>query len=421
MTLHLETLKILVDRKGVVEIRGIAHGENEARRLAGELSLPHFHAVNFLNTAIRTDPLPPEVVQAIEARARSAGYHLEEVGDLEVIHAREAIPVVPGGEDDPSLTSTVAALHQHQLTPTSRQKLLLPLAVVGVVAFLAAVGGVIRDHATRSYSRKPSLADVVALAARPPAAQNVIAGLVDPDDSRYAEISVVSWPYWSGKAAVIDGYYVRIPGLVEPSIEALVKGEKGAAELVFQFDTSRRDGNRIHLDGIARGGILTRDVNLEAEIIPIATAGEAPSIRTDPGTAGYFDGTAIHYDRDATFSGVGKVAVKGFVLKTPEGWCVAGDNQRMALTGPFSPGLAAILEDLAVTESDLAGLASGKVSTDRRIELNARRATWYLNLAEVYPWTEGGRPGRRQLTREVGGATVDGVLLRRVYVRGTAA
>ena len=81
-TTPAHTLEIRVDRKGAVEVGGLARGEIEADRLAEELGLGAFEPVNFLYTAIRTPPLAPEALAAMRERAGELGYPLVEVEDL---------------------------------------------------------------------------------------------------------------------------------------------------------------------------------------------------------------------------------------------------------------------------------------------------------------------------------------------------
>jgi hypothetical protein len=415
MTTHTHPLEIRVDRKGTVEISGLTRGENEAIHLADELGFESYEPVNFLYTAIRVTPLAPEALAALREKAAGLGYHLTDVEDLGASQSprpKMALPQAPGGEE----ASTISVLHQHALTPSRKMKLVLPLIFAGALAVLVVIGGIIRDHLTRSYNAVPSFAQVMERAARPPAAQSAIGKFLDPDDSRYVSVTVVAWPHWEGKSAVVEGAYVQVPRLHEKSLEDLVKGDRGAAALTFQIDLGRTEGNTYHVDRILRDAQPTSDVDLDMSILPI-TEGSTPAVTQTIGGSGYLDGAGLRYDRDNTFKGVKEVAVSAFVAKTAEGYQLRSESFAMALEPPRAPAVAALLEDLAVDPSVLDRAFAGKLPADQKLALNHRRATWFGVVEKTFPWTEAGKPGRRQLTHEIGLMSLDGVQLRKLYLR----
>ena len=295
-------------------------------------------------------------------------------------------------------------------------KLILPLVFAGVLAVLVAVGGVIRDHLNRGYGAVSDFGAVMERAAHPTASQRAVGKLLNPDDSRYVSVTVVGWPHWEGKSALVDHAYIRIPELRENSIEDLVKGDRGAAALTFQLDLARTEGHRYHVDRILRDAQATPDVDLDMDILPV-DSGSVPPITASAGGSGYMDGSGFRYDRDNTFKGVGRVAVSAFVVKADGGYQLRGEGFALALNSPGDPALAALIEDLAVDPATLDYAAAGKLPTGRKLALNRRRATWFGSLGDIFPWTESGKPGRRQITHEIGTLGLDGVQLGKLYVK----
>jgi len=417
MTTHTHVLEIRVDRKGTVEISGLSRGENEAVHLADELGFTSYEPVNFLYTAIRIPPLDPEALSVLREKAATLGYHLIDVEDLGAAHPA---PPRPGGPGIPAMeeASTISVLHEHALTPSRKMKLVLPLVFAGVLVVLIGIGGAIRDHLTKSYVRVADFDQVIERAARPPVRQGFLGGLLNPDDSRYASVTVVAWPHWEGKSAVVGGSYIRVPGLRERSLEDLVKGDRGAAALTFQLDLSRTVGNRYHVDRILRDAQATPDVDLDMEIFPITT-GAAPPVTITAGGSGYFDGAGLSYDRDNSFKGVKDVAVKGFVVKGADGYRLQTGTYAMAVATPKAPAVAALLEDLAADPAVVEAALAGKLPTDQKLALNHKRVVWFGSMGETFPWSEAGKPARRQLTREIGVMNLDGVQLGKLYLRNT--
>ena len=85
------------------------------------------------------------------------------------------------------------------------------------------------------------------------------------------------------------------------------------------------------------------------------------------------------------------------------------------VNGPVSPGIEALLGDLLVTEDALKALADGKYTAEQRLELNRRKATWFLEMGEVRA------PTRGAAADEIGTVRIDGLGLRKVYVRNVEA
>ena len=275
MTTHATMLELRVDARGMVEISGLTHGEDEAKKLARDLGLGAYEPLNIMSTIIRSGPYDADTLAAIKNKAAERPMRLVEVASLEELHPKHP-PVIAGKGDALAPASTMAVLHEHSLGPTAKQKLYLPFVFLAILAVLVAIGSVVRDHVSKSYDRKASLGDILALAARPAAGGNALAGLINPDDSRYASVVVTSWPFWLGKIAVVDAYYIQMPGLREPSIEEMVKGDKGAQPVVFKFDTGRHEGNVYRVDALERGGLPTPNKDLDVTIIPLALAPEPP-------------------------------------------------------------------------------------------------------------------------------------------------
>ncbi len=417
MTSRGHKIHVKVDRKGVVEIGGMTRGQTEAAEIAHELGLGPFEGANLMFTVIRSQALDPDTIAAVRAKAGELGYDVTDVQELTAARPMQAaMGAAPAKTDDaPEHSSTIAALHAHKMGPSRREKMVLPLVLLGVIAVLVAVGSVVRDHMNHSYTTVASLADVVETAKKPAAGGGGLAGLINPDDSQFVSLGVRSWPYWNGKAAILDDHYLRVPGILEPSIEDLVKGDRGGASvLIFKFDARPRDDGHYRIDVIERGGIPTKNVKLDAEIFPLRT-GPEPSIGAEGDRLTYADGAAFRHDRDQSFRGATRVALPAWVVAVDGGYRLWAEGCSMALAGDLDPGVKAVLEDLEVPQATLDRLTAGELPAGERIELNKKRLTWFLTIQETFPWREGSQPGRRQLTREIGAAHVDGVKVRKAY------
>ena len=199
MTTRVAMLEIRVDAKGMVEISGLTHGEDEAKKLARDLGLGAYEPLNIMSTIIRSGPYGAEELTAIKNKAAERPMRVVEVASLEELHPKHP-PVSAGKGSALPPASTMAVLHEHSLGPTGKQKVYLPLVVLGILAVVVGIGAVVRDHVSKSYDRKASLGDVLAMAEQPAAGGNALVGLINPDDSRYASVEVTSWPFWLGRA-----------------------------------------------------------------------------------------------------------------------------------------------------------------------------------------------------------------------------
>ncbi len=413
MTTHVAALELRVDARGLVEIAGLTHGEDQAKKLTGELGLEAYEPLNIMSTIIRSGPHGPEALAGIKAKAAERGMRIVEVASLEDLHPKQPA-LAAGTKDGLSPTSTMAVLHEHTIGPTRKQKMFLPFLFLGILVVLGGLIAIIRDHATRDYGRKGSLAEIVALAGAPPKGGNALAAIFNPDDSRFASVEITSWPFWLGKGAVVESYYMRIPGLRERSIEEMVKGDKGAQPVVLQFDLSRREGTTYRVDAIERGNLPTPNKDLEVTILPVLPAAE-PGITLEGGPGIYRDASGVRPDQERELAGLGSFAVQAFVVQRDGGYALRAENFTVAVRGETVSGLLAIMEDLTVTDAAVDALLEGKLNAEQRIELNRRKTTWFLALDEVYPAAR--RPG----PREIGAARIDGVGLRKLYLRNAAA
>jgi hypothetical protein len=413
MTTHMAMLELRVDAKGMVEISGLTHGEDEAKRLARDLGLGAYEPLNIMSTIIRSGPYDVAALAAIKNKAAEKSMRLVEVASLEELHPKQPPVVTAKGIALPP-ASTMAVLHEHTLGPTTKQKLYLPFLFLGVLAVVVGIGAVVRDHMSKSYDRKASLGDVLALAGRPTSGGNALAGLINPDDSRYASVEVTSWPFWLGKSAVVETYYVRIPGLRERSIEEMVKGDKGAQPVVLKFDTGRRDGATYRVDALDRGNLPTPNNDLDVTIIPLVLAAE-PAISEEGGEGAYKDASGVRSDQEKDIRALGRFSVQAFVIRRGTGFVLRAENFSVAVSGSVSPGFAAILNDLAVSEEAVNAARDGKLGAEQRIELNRRKATWFLEMGDL------AGPGGGAAGDEIGAVRIDGVGLRKIYVRNVEA
>ncbi len=413
MTTHVATLELRVDAKGMVEVSGLTHGEDEAKKLARDLGLGAYEPLNMMSTIIRSGPYGAEALAAIKSKAAERHMRLVEVASLEELHPKHP-PVSAGKGSVLPPASTMEVLHEHTLGPTAKQKLYLPFLFLGILAVVVGIGAVVRDHASKSYDRKTSLGDVLALAARPASGGNALAGLINPDDSRYASVEVTSWPFWLGKSAIVETYYIRIPGLRERSIEEMVKGDKGAQPVVLMFDAGRHDGTTYRIDAMERGNLPTPNKDLDVTIVPLVLAAE-PQISQEGGEGMYKDASGVRPEQEKEIRALGGFSVQGFVIKKDTGYVLRAENFSAVVGGQVSPGLEAILNDLLVPEDAVNALVGEKLNVEQRIELNRRKATWFLRMEEVYA------PARGAGGREIGVARIDGVGLRKTYVRNVPA
>ena len=117
MTTHVAALELRVDARGLVEIAGLTHGEDQAKKLTGELGLEAYEPLNIMSTIIRSGPHGPEALAGIKAKAAERGMRIVEVASLEDLHPKQPAPAA-GTKDGLSPTSTMAVLHEHTICPT---------------------------------------------------------------------------------------------------------------------------------------------------------------------------------------------------------------------------------------------------------------------------------------------------------------
>ena len=199
---------------------------------------------------------------------------------------------------------------------------------------------------------------------------------------------------------MLSAGYLVLPDLKAGTIEALVKGERGAAALNFHIDLSRTQGNVYYVDEILRGGVETGEGNLGLEIYPLEVPGR-PAISSSGDEGTYRDSKQVAYDKTASFKGMTRFATRGRLQAADGRYWIQSHGFNVALSAELSPGLAAFLKNTANTPI-------------------TEKFTFYLELGETYPWTQDGKPGRRQTSREIGSATIDGVLVGDLYIRNGA-
>jgi len=291
--------------------------------------------------------------------------------------------------------STVSVLHQHSHGVSTKEKVYLPFLFLGIGAVIVAVAMVVWDHAKHSYTRVPDLENVVLMAAKPPAKSGGIGALLNPDDSQYVAFQIRGWQFWSGKGGIAKNHYLRIPQLQAETIEQLVKGGRaGAASLVFQVDLGTRDGNAFQVDKILRGGMPTIEPPVMMELYPLDATGR-PAIGSS-GEGVYVEAVGIRYETEGTFKNIGRFAALGLLQKGERGLWLQSREFNVAISDEMDPGLAAFLGDIA----------------GNRVTENM---TFFLELQETFPWTEDGKPGRRQSEGEIGIARLAGVLVGKHY------
>jgi hypothetical protein len=293
--------------------------------------------------------------------------------------------------------STVDIVHRHSMEPTVKEKILIPIVLLVIGAVLLGAGFVVWDHMNRDYAPVRSPGDLLTAARALPPAPTGLAALLKPDDARYRSLEIRTWNGWVGTAAVSQNHLLRLDGMKAESIESLVKGDRGAAAIRLKVDLGRSEGNRIHVDEILRGGLASGEADLTLELRPLDVGGRPAVSMTGEGDS-YVQSDNVAYERDATFRTLKRFAAMGRLQKGEGGFWIQGKRFNVALGGDLDPEFNAFLDDLANTPV-------------------SERAQFFLELTEVFPWTEKGEPARRQTTHEIGSAHVDGVLLGSLYVK----
>jgi len=299
-------------------------------------------------------------------------------------------------EELPNSGSVVSVIHQHSVTPPLREKILAPILILGVLAVLGGVAWVVRDHMHQEYRRVGGVKDVLVLAANTPPKPSGLGALVNPPDDQYVSFETRGWQFWEGKMGMTQDHYLRLPDMQSPTLEQLVKGDRGAASLRFRIDLSRSEGNRFQVTSIERGGMMSPEPPQVIEIYPM-NLGQAPLIASLPREGAYVEGKNIAYDRTQTFDSLPHIVVTGRLERSGDEIRVASDTYKVVLSPEMDPGLWAILQDV-ITYKPQAKL---KV---------------FVDMEEIYPWAEGGEPARRQTEHEIGTARLQGVQLGKVFV-----
>jgi hypothetical protein len=311
--------------------------------------------------------------------------------------SKEARSINDPGSPLEQHVSTVDIVHRHSLEPTTKEKILIPVVLLLIGAVLVGVGIVVWDHMNRDYAPLRSPGDLVGAAQRPLPEPTGLAALLNPDDSRFRSLEVRKWDGWIGAAAVTQNHLLRLDGMKAESIESLVKGDRGAAALRFKIDLGRSQGSRFHVDEIVRGGMASGEAGVTLEVHPLTVANR-PAVSTSGQEGSYVQSDNVAYDRDATFQSMKRFVAMGRLQKGEGGYWLQGKRFNVVLAGDLDPEFAAFLDDLANTAI-------------------SERGQFFLDLQDVFPWTEKGKPGRRQTAHEIGSARIDGVLLGTLYIK----
>ena len=379
MTRHkaqLAHITVTVDRHGSLEVHGMTHGDLDAPRIAEELGLPTYEHLGLMHTGLRSEGLSPEARAQARAAAREHGYEWTEVDRLPPVQTSGR-----AGDEHDHDVSTTEVLQSHMHGPSRKEKALFPFLVLAVVVLAAARASV-------------------------PPARAVLAGFINPGDASYVEVDVRGWSYWSGWSAVTQGCYLRVPDLGE-NLEQFVTAERAAATLQFRFDLSRGEGAVYHADAIRRGGMDVGKHDLSVEVYPLAVTAEEDA---DPA---YADGAALRYDDESSLAQLDRFRIRGFVERTAAGYRVRAPEAAVVFPAPESPGLNALLDDLAVTPAEIER-ASAKTPEGRIIL--AKRVGAFVTLENRFPWIEDGSPGRRQTEKEIGEVRLDALQVGTVRV-----
>lgn len=302
-----------------------------------------------------------------------------------------------GGLSTEGHVSTVDIVHRHSMEPSVKEKVLIPIVLLVIGAVLLGVGFVVWDHMNRDYAPVRSPGDLLTAARTLPPPPTGLAALLRPDDARYRSLELRKWDGWVGTAAISGGHLLRLHGMKAESIQDLVRGDRGAAAIRLKVDLGRSEGNRFHVDEVLRGGLPSNEADLTLEVHPLAVA-QRPAVSTSGEGDSYVQTDNVAYDRDATFRNLKRFVAMGRLQQGEGRFWIQNKRFSVALGADLDPDFTAYLEDLANTAV-------------------SERAQFFLELTEVFPWTEKGKPARRQTTHEIGSAHVDGVLLGSLYVK----
>jgi hypothetical protein len=161
---------------------------------------------------------------------------------------------------------------------------------------------------------------------------------------------------------------------------------------------------------------MTSEYGNQIMILSPVELGSAPPVGTVGGAGTYAPDAAVVHDDPRSFEKLQTFVGVGFILATEDGFELATDKYRVALAPGLTDPIRAILTDRALSAEDRALFENREVPIKNKTSLYEKRLRLYLTLGEQFPWTLDGKPGRRQLTRQIGEARVDGVLLGKIYV-----
>ena len=401
MTVKSHVLKVFLDRRGNLEIEGLLQGTSEADRIAEAVEYEPFHPLDFLCSSIRAEGLDEAARDRVRAWAAREGHELEESEDLGPMQELD-----PEGRK-PHRT-TIDAVHEHSLEPSLREKVLVPVILLGVALVLVFVGLVVFDHVNAKYTRVATMKDVVLYAAQDHPVPTGLAAFFDPDDAGYVKTDVRSWSHWFGKAAVTGDAFVLAPDL-PITIEELVKGKEGtSARVTFLFDLRQSQPPRYHVTGVERGGMATDHTGFDLEIYPLRTADM-------PASDAYAGDGRIEFDQEATFADLDRVASNGYVEVTGDGLQLRARRYRVALSGLENESLRRLLETAALTAEESSNYEAAMQPRPRIMLPGSKRVTVYGTLVERYPWGTAADPGPRR-DGVIGRLRVDGVAFGTLYV-----
>ena len=297
--------------------------------------------------------------------------------------------------DEP--VSTVEIIHRHDNVVSVKEKILVPIGLVVVGALLVGIGMVVRDHMHNDYRVLASPAAVMIAVQTPAPPAGTLSILINPDDSRFVAFGVRGWQYWGGKTGITADHYIRLPELRAQTLEALVKGDRGgAASLVFRLNLEESNPPQFRLDEVLRGGMASEEPPQNIEIHPLKT-GERPVVGTTSRKGAYADGSEINYKRLETFSRLDRFSVMGRLTERDGALLVVGEKFRVVLAEQIDPGLRILLTDILNDQPHA-------------------RLMVFLELEEIFPWSQDGKPGRRQAQQEIGIARLYGLELAKAFL-----
>jgi hypothetical protein len=295
-----------------------------------------------------------------------------------------------GGTPSSEHVSTIEILHQHTIGATKSEKIVMPLVLLLVGAILAGILYIAWDHKSRDYTVAATVGDVLKIAARPLAQPTGLKKLLNPSDDQYVAFTVKSWQYWAGKGAIAQSHYIHIPGLQTESMEALVKGDRGAASITFRLDLSLSKSPDFHVIEIVRGGVAVPEKTDNLQIYPLKTVAK-PGVNADGAEGAYRESYTFTWEREDTFRGAGRFTALGRLQKGEEGLWIQSKTFNVALSPEMEPGLAELLNEITNTRQ-------------------SENVTFFLDLRDRALAAE------RQKSHTIGLAHLDGVNFGKFYV-----